>query len=113
MCTTSSPLTVFKGPFDLYRIRNATIRMGNRNGDGTDDDVKIKIASDVDASNSCQVKLSRTFGDDFSKGDNETWPKGQFDECADLLYKVRWVPTKNYLYDNKLFFLFSRLLTSP
>ncbi len=46
------------GPFDLARVEQAKFTMGNKAGDGTNDDVVIRIKSDVDETNVCQVKLS-------------------------------------------------------
>ncbi len=47
------------GPFDLWRIEGMNVTMGNAVGDGTNDDVRFKLGSDVDEKNACTKRLHR------------------------------------------------------
>ena len=77
---------IFVGPF--FRVFEAKVKIGN---DGTDNDVKIRLCSDVNTNNCCTKKLSHTFSDDWKKNKLEVWDKGQFGDCAKKLIKVKGV----------------------
>ena len=72
------------GPYKFLRVEKLETRIG---GDGTDDDVSVRICSD---SNDicCNKKLSHTFSDDWSRNSNETWRQNDFGDCAKTLFKV-------------------------
>ena len=72
------------GPYHYQKIEKAIFQMGK---DGTDNDVSFKIASDSN-NETCQVKLSHTFSDDWRRNKLETWLSSSFGDCRKKLYKV-------------------------
>ena len=72
------------GPYHYQKIEKAIFQMGK---DGTDNDVSFKIASDSN-NETCQVKLSHTFSDDWRRDKLETWLSSSFGDCRKKLYKV-------------------------
>lgn len=77
------------GPYHYQKIEKAIFQMGK---DGTDNDVSFKIASDSN-NETCQVKLSHTFSDDWRRDKLETWLSSSFGDCRKKLYKVTNAPT--------------------
>jgi len=73
------------------KVKLLNVTMGN---DGTNDDVKVKVCSNVDL-NCCEVKLSSTLSDDWSKNDNEIWKEKKFGDCKGVLYNIRKASTTN------------------
>jgi len=78
--TTRKPSSV-----SSEKVKIVNITMGD---DGTNDDVKVKVCSNLDK-NCCEVKLSSTFSDDFSKNDVEIWKEKSFGDCKNILYNIR------------------------
>jgi len=79
--------------------------------DGTDDDVSLEICNEKSALNCCDTgKLSRTFSNDWSKNDNETWENSKlgacktasFDPCKGLDVSVKKKSGKDSLKVSKL-----------
>ena len=75
----------FAGPYFYAEIDGATVNIGD---DGTDDDVKVKVCSDVNDV-CCQQKLSHTLRDGWKMNTKEVWIKSDFGECSKILYKAR------------------------
>jgi len=77
LCNTSA--------FSYEIVDKIVVTMGN---EGTDDDVKVDICSDVD-DGCCRVKLKSLLSDDWSKNDVETWKGSDLGKCEDVKYKVK------------------------
>lgn len=71
-------------PYTYERVSKINVTMGN---DGTNDNVKIDICSDVN-SVCCKTKLSGLLSDDWSKNDVEIWKEGDLGKCKTMQYKV-------------------------
>jgi hypothetical protein len=71
-------------PYEYERVKVMNVTIGP---DGTDDDVKIEICSDVNAV-CCKTKISSLLSDDWRKNKNEVWKDSSFGDCKKMQYKV-------------------------
>merc|ERR1719477_87274 len=74
-------------PTSEYRyeaVSKIVVTMGN---EGTNDDVRVDICSDVD-NLCCRAKLSSLLSDDWSRNDVETWAASDLGQCDGVKYKV-------------------------
>lgn len=76
------------GPYHYQRMEKVVVQVGP---DGTDDDVKVKVASDTNDV-ACDRKLSHLLSDDWKKNKLETWLKSSFGDCKTLQLKVTNAP---------------------
>jgi len=76
LCTTSN--------YRYEAVRKIVVTMGN---EGTNDDVRVDICSDVD-NLCCRAKLSSLLSDDWSRNDVETWTASDLGKCDGVKYKV-------------------------
>jgi len=67
-------------------VKEFTARMGPQ---GTNDDVRVRLCSDVDAKCCETPVLSSLAFDDWSKNDNETWKEKHIGECKNYKIKVK------------------------
>jgi len=87
----SSLVSKFTGAKDLpdlcYNVvvKEFTARMGPQ---GTDDDVRVRLCSDVDAK-CCETPVLNSFLDDWRKNKNETWKEKHIGECKNYKIKVK------------------------
>jgi len=65
-------------------VKAVTVTMGN---EGTNDDVRVEICSDLDTV-CCRTKLSSVLSDDWSRNDEEVWRGSDLRKCKDVRYKV-------------------------
>jgi len=122
--TSNSSLAKFCGwsPSSSYeRVKVINVTMGNQ---GTDDDVRVDICSDVN-NVCCRTKLaSKTFAleDDWSRNDEEIWQEKHLGKCSTVLYRVNRglkvslvtkKKTKKGLIVNKLLVTTENLQGSP
>eukprot|EP00092_Neocalanus_flemingeri_P016023 GFUD01017342.1.p1 GENE.GFUD01017342.1~~GFUD01017342.1.p1 ORF type:complete len:379 (+),score=131.39 GFUD01017342.1:95-1231(+) len=70
--------------YNYERVKKITVTMGN---EGTNDDVRVDICSDVD-SLCCRAKLSTLLRDDWSRNDVEVWTESDLGECRGVEYQV-------------------------
>jgi len=70
-------------PYVYERVKVINVTMGP---DGTNDNVKVDICSDVNDV-CCRMKLS-SVSDDWSKNDVEVWKESYFGDCKTMQYKV-------------------------
>ena len=70
--------------FKYEAVKTIVATMGN---EGTNDDVKVDICSDVDSA-CCQTKLSSLLSDDWSKNDIETWKGSDLRKCEGIKFRV-------------------------
>jgi len=85
--SSNSSKTVRCGSSGLHnyeRVKEINVTMGNQ---GTNNDVRVDICSDVN-SYCCRTKLSSLLSDDWSKNDEEIWKESDLGKCATSLYKV-------------------------
>ena len=76
LCTTSD--------YRYEAVSKIVVTMGN---EGTNDDVRVDICSDVD-NLCCRAKLSSLLSDDWSRNDVETWTASDLGQCDGVKYKV-------------------------
>jgi len=86
-------------PYVYERIKLIKVTMGN---DGTNDNVKVEVCSDVNDV-CCRTPLSSLLSDDWSKNDEETWKESDLGVCKTMLYKVSSIggPRFTLLKDGK------------
>jgi len=71
-------------PYVYERVTKINVTIGP---DGTDDNVKIDICSDVNDV-CCKTKLSGLLSDDWSKNSVEIWKESDLGKCKTMQYKV-------------------------
>lgn len=80
----------------FHAIHQATFSIGNKKGsgktgDGTNDDVSVKICSDANGQ-CCQRKLDAFLSNDWQVGKVEKWDADHFGNCSEVLYKIKNYP---------------------
>jgi len=86
-------------PYVYERVKQIKVTVGN---DGTNDNVKVEVCSDVNDV-CCRTPLSSLLSDDWSKNDEEIWKESDLGDCKTMLYKVSSIggPRFTLLKDGK------------
>ncbi|XP_023334575.1 uncharacterized protein LOC111706054 [Eurytemora carolleeae] len=71
-------------PYEYERVQVVNVTVGP---DGTDDNVKIEICSDVNTV-CCKAKISSLLSDDWKKNNIEVWKESNLGDCKNMQYKV-------------------------
>lgn len=71
-------------PYVYERVKQIKVTVGN---DGTNDNVRVEVCSDVNDV-CCRTPLSSLLADDWSKNDEEVWKESDLGDCKTMLYKV-------------------------
>lgn len=71
-------------PYVYERVKQINVTIG---ADGTDDNVKVEICSDVNDV-CCKTKLSSLLSDDWSKNSVEVWKEKNLGDCKLVQYKI-------------------------
>jgi len=81
--TTSASQVCQTSPYVYHRVKKLSVVIGK---DGTNDNVKVDICSNIN-NVCCKTKLSSALSDDWSSNDNEVWEEKHFGDCKTMLYK--------------------------